>query len=408
MKYSLLNSKAIVASIALAGVCSTQAADFQYTGYYRTGMGTSLQGGTQQCYKLAGARSGYRLGNECETYFEAGMKGEVYNKNDRSFQIQTMIFGVDNDRTNSGDIGLKQAAVMGENVIDSLPGATIWVGKRFYQRHQAHLYNFFYLNTANGNGGGGIENISLGDNMKLSVAWMENDTTNTQDVDGNDLTESTIVHNNTLDVRVAGVGIAGGKLELIGLFSFPSLTEEQEDMDLADNNGTMLMTSYDFGGIEDGYNKFVIQYGKDGMSNTKDGLNDNRLEGTMLRVFNHGLFNISDTSEAQYMVLHETVTDADDNEKTWISAGIRPIFHWNDVASTAIEIGYDAVSSDTQDEDLDLTKITVAQQWSAGDSYFSRPSIRAFVTHAFGSEGQYFREGETSGTSIGMQAEIWF
>ncbi|MDV7603057.1 carbohydrate porin, partial [Acinetobacter baumannii] len=44
------------------------AADF--SGYFRTGMGVTDNGKTQECFQLTGAPSKYRLGNECEQYGE--------------------------------------------------------------------------------------------------------------------------------------------------------------------------------------------------------------------------------------------------------------------------------------------------------------------------------------------------
>jgi maltoporin len=392
MKCVTMTPKILACAIAGATAAPVYAADFDFHGYYRTNVATSAQGGDQQCYKATGASAKYRLGNECDNYYEAGMKGEVYNKNGRSFRLETMLSG--SDESDQG-IGLIQAAVYGDNVIDALPGATLWAGKRYYQRQDVHINDYFYLNTS-GNAGAGIENIAMGGDTKLSVAWTENDSG----------AEDNLVHNNNLDIRLAGIGIAGGSLEVGALFGAPSLTEEQEDAEVADNNGSLFTLTYAFGGFENGYNKLVVQLGNDGMAGST-GNNDNTMEGSMTRLINHGLFDLSDTSEAQYVLIHESVKDADDNEKTWTSAGIRPVFHWSEISSTAIEIGYDSVSDDTAAEDMDLTKVTIAQQWSAGDTFWSRPLIRAFVTHASGTEGQFFGD-DTSGMSMGVQAEVWW
>ncbi|WP_373878266.1 carbohydrate porin, partial [Azotobacter vinelandii] len=45
-----------------------QALDF--SGYSRIGLAGSDEGGTQSCFRLPGAPSKYRLGNECEEYAE--------------------------------------------------------------------------------------------------------------------------------------------------------------------------------------------------------------------------------------------------------------------------------------------------------------------------------------------------
>lgn len=53
---------------AVLSSASAMAVDFH--GYARSGIGWTNNGGEQQCHKLAGAGSKYRLGNECETYAE--------------------------------------------------------------------------------------------------------------------------------------------------------------------------------------------------------------------------------------------------------------------------------------------------------------------------------------------------
>jgi len=41
---------------------------FEFHGYFRVGAGSNSAGGDQVCFKLPGAASKYRLGNECEAY----------------------------------------------------------------------------------------------------------------------------------------------------------------------------------------------------------------------------------------------------------------------------------------------------------------------------------------------------
>lgn len=50
--------------------------------------------------------------------------------------------------------------------------------------------------------------------------------------------------------------------------------------------------------------------------------------------------------------------------------------------STLLEAGYDNVKSQHTGERNGQYKLTVAQQWQAGDSIWSRPAIRIFATYA--------------------------
>ncbi len=50
--------------------------------------------------------------------------------------------------------------------------------------------------------------------------------------------------------------------------------------------------------------------------------------------------------------------------------------------STLLEVGYDNVKSQQVGERNGQYKITLAQQWQAGDSIWSRPALRLFATYA--------------------------
>ncbi|MEX0634289.1 carbohydrate porin [Serratia ureilytica] len=52
-----------------------------------------------------------------------------------------------------------------------MPGSTLWAGKRFYQRHDVHMIDFYYWDISGP--GAGLENIDLGFG-KLSAAVTRN------------------------------------------------------------------------------------------------------------------------------------------------------------------------------------------------------------------------------------------
>ncbi len=118
-----------------------------------------------------------------------------------------------------------------KNFLDSLPDATLWAGKRFYQRHDVHLNDFYYWDISGP--GAGVENIDVGVG-KLSFAvtrnteqggaygWNYNPITkkweSTRDLDKD-------VYNDVFDVRLADLEVnKNGKLE-IGLDYGNSHTE---------------------------------------------------------------------------------------------------------------------------------------------------------------------------------------
>ena len=120
-----------------AGVMSAQAMAVDFHGYARSGIGWTGSGGEQQCFQTTGAQSKYRLGNECETYAELKLGQEVWKEGDKSFYFDTNVaysVAQQND-WEATDPAFREANVQGKNLIEWLPGSTIWAGKRFYQRH---------------------------------------------------------------------------------------------------------------------------------------------------------------------------------------------------------------------------------------------------------------------------------
>jgi maltoporin len=93
---------------------------------------------------------------------------------------------------------------------------------------------------------------------------------------------------------------------------------------------------------------------------------------------------------------------------------VRPIYHFNDRFSVAVETGVDWAKSDSLGTEGSLWKITLAPQISRGGRFFSRPVIRPFITWAVWSDDFKGRIGgnpyerATDGLSYGIQAEAWW
>jgi maltoporin len=156
-----------------AGVLTTQAMAVDFKGYARSGIGWTGSGGEQQCFQATGAGSKYRLGNECETYAELKLGQEVWKEGDKSFYFDTNLAYSVSQRSDWEDVtpGFREVNVQGKNLIEWLPGANMWAGKRFYQRHDVHMIDFYYWDISGP--GAGLENIDLGFG-KLSAAVTRN------------------------------------------------------------------------------------------------------------------------------------------------------------------------------------------------------------------------------------------
>lgn len=423
-----------------AGMMSVQAMAVDFHGYARSGIGWTGSGGEQQCFQATGAQSKYRLGNECETYAELKLGQEVWKEGDKSFYFDTNVaysVAQQND-WEATDPAFREANVQGKNLIDWLPGSTIWAGKRFYQRHDVHMIDFYYWDISGP--GAGIENIDLGFG-KLSLA-----ATRSQEAGGSYIFSSNDIYrdykdtaNDVFDVRLAGLETnPDGVLELGVDYGRANKTDGYSYADGATKDGWMFTAEHTQSMLK-GYNKFVLQYALDAMTTQGKGvpqgslsdINDPNINnnGEMWRVLDHGAISLGDKWDLMYVGMYQNV-DLDNNLGTeWWTVGVRPMYKWTPIMSTLMEVGYDNVKSQQTGDRNSQYKITLAQQWQAGDSIWSRPAIRVFATYAKWDENWgYIKNGDNvsryaaatnSGFSttsrgdndewsFGAQMEIWW
>lgn len=423
--------------------------DPEFFGYARSGIGSTSGGGSQTCFKAAGAPAKYRLGNECETYAEIGLGAQLYQQQDTTFDFASRVAYVtaqDNDdeslKDDDNNISLREMYVSGTNVFGSLPGATLWAGKRFYKRHDIHMNDFYYWDVSGP--GVGISDIDVGTGA-LSFSWTRSE--GDDDGDGLFPDAGQQISDDTLDARWGGIPVnPGGSLE-VGLdYGRSSLSDWQKDyydeygVDYDDGDkgwmGTIEHTQSDWFG---GSNTFAVQYATDGII-TRDGnavgrgSGSLRQEGDMWRVLDHGqVWLVPDQLDMLYALVYEDKDMDDSTGRKWFSAGVRPVYYWSDIMSTAVELGYDHISPQSggvgyNDSDHHVTKLTIAQQWSAGRGAMIRPTIRLFATYAQWNGDAYVEQNDvrgpnsldtgagpnnvdfddTNGLTFGAQMEVWW
>ena len=421
-----------------AGVMSAQALAVDFHGYARSGIGWTGSGGEQQCFQATGAQSKYRLGNECETYAELKLGQEVWKEGDKSFYFDTNVaYSVSQQNDwESTSPAFREANVQGKNLIDWLPGSTIWAGKRFYQRHDVHMIDFYYWDISGP--GAGLENIDVGFG-KLSLAATRSSesggsaTFADRDALGNRVYDN-IVPNDVFDVRLAQMEInPGGTLELgvdYGHTNVPDYYYLQPD---ASKDGWMF-TAEHTQSILKGYNKFVLQYATDAMTSNGKGVPQGgsiNNDGSMWRVLDHGAVSLADDWDMMYVAMYQDINLDNNNGTKWWTVGVRPMYKWTPIMSTLLEVGYDNVKSQKTGDSNNQYKITLAQQWQAGDSIWSRPAIRLFATYAKWDEkwgyangdsgagytsgvayndtsAKTFSRGDSDEWTFGAQMEIWW
>jgi maltoporin len=432
-----------------AGILSAQAGAVDFKGYARSGIGWTGSGGQQQCFQATGAGSKYRLGNECETYAEIKLGQEVWKEGDKSFYFDTNVaYSVNQENDWEGtDPAFREANVQGKNLIEWLPGSTIWAGKRFYQRHDVHMIDFYYWDISGP--GAGIENVDLGFG-KLSLA-----ATRSTEAGGSATFNSNSIYdynqktaNDVFDVRLAQMEInPGGTLELGVDYGRANPRDDYRLVDGASKDGWMFTAEHTQSMLK-GFNKFVVQYATDSMTSQGKGLSqgsgvgldsnsgynyDINNNGSLLRILDHGAISLGDSWDLMYVGMYQDIDWDNNNGTKWWTVGVRPMFKWTPIMSTLLEVGYDNVKSQNADESNNQYKITLAQQWQAGDSIWSRPAIRVFATYAkwdekwgydyrgnpsnntnFGKavkdgfNGSSFGRGDSDEWSFGAQMEIWW
>ena len=134
-----------------------------------------------------------------------------------------------------------------------------------------------------------------------------------------------------------------------------------------------------------------------------------------LRITENFTANLGDSLSLGPVFIYQLTDYGDDDGKVqWMSAGLRPIWHFNPRVSLAAEGGADWVKDDIAGTDGVLYKLTLAPQVSLGGRFMSRPVIRAFVTWASWSDdfvgligGQDYLDA-TDALTAGMHMEVWW
>ncbi len=404
---------------------------FEYHGYLRSGFGLNGEGGKMEAFKAPGAGAKYRLGNESDTYGELALTNNWLRLDDptlspyvRSTVMMSYSTGENftfdslNNQAQGNDFALRQAFVEAGNVIQSAPDIRFWGGQRYYQRHDIHINDFYYLDMSGY--GAGVEDVPLNNFGKLSLAWLGGSVDHYQTDHGN-------VAKQNIDLRIADIKAPLGKLALWLDYSSTRGGEvrnvfnaDGSKFDVQSSSGWAvgLIHRTEEEAFLGGYNEFTVQYGTGAAYNfasTLDASGPDLDSASRFRVTDHFTIQPSPHFAMQTVGIYEdTKFGGPNSRQRWTSVGIRPVYFFNDRFSVALETGVDWVDSEPLGTDGHLWKITLAPQLSRGGKFFSRPVLRAFVTYAKWSDG--FKgmvggtayENATDGLSFGMQVEAWW
>ncbi|MFW2072959.1 maltoporin [Acinetobacter gerneri] len=380
---------------------------FDSSGYIRAGIGANSHGDAQSCFQLTGAKSKYRLGNECEQYLEVRGQQNLYKFKDGSM---LSIYG---DLAWSQNYSEKidfsgehynkwvEAYVKVEN-IKALNGATLWGGRRFYKRNDIHISDFMYWNQSAT--GFGIENFKY-DDLLLSYAFSKKDDVfQKKSIDRHDINVDNIRTN------------TNGNLSA-GLSFIPSTKDKNSHSGIA----LSLQHKQKVGELT---NTLAVQYGYGpgtGLGYTGDtSLTENDESFRIVEILDG---QVTDNLSGQVNFVYQK--DKRENKldhQDWFSSGIRPVYALTDQFKLIGEVGIDAIK---RDKTATLTKFTISPTWSPkGKGFWDRPEIRLYYTYAlWNKEAQKIADLKDSGSTLsslgsfgtsrhgsnfGLQIEYWW
>jgi len=417
--------------------------DVTVSGYLRGGFGASSQKGRMTCFTLAnpaGLVSKYRLGNECEIWSETHFTVVTYADEDGTVArlhimptvyIDTTFIGYSpnstvnspaRESTNTGAFLAFPNLYIDISGISWLGGGTAWAGTRYYKRESVYISDFFYWNPSGV--GAGIEDIHLGEDLRLSYAAFAVD-----GEPGAPPTPTSPPLPNQVDFGVRN------DLQLRGLHPW-SGGELQFGFQYIANYSNNPTTHSGWGGtiqfvqkLPGGDNKLALQYGRGGGTGF----------GTLARYYYPDFSVRHDPSEARFRAVDVLtvqpldwlggqaviVFQHDDNflaspglKTDWFSAGARVSVALAKNLKLLGEVGYDTVKKSNGLERQFLGKGTIALAISPNRGLMTRPELRVFFTGAAWNETArtasvdsgkiYTGTNALRGEIFGVQGETWW
>ncbi|PRC94971.1 maltoporin [Solimicrobium silvestre] len=434
--------KALPFALALAlpfifacGVASADAGHDEdgFHGYLRAGAGASSTGGPQSCFGLGGNTMKYRLGNECDSYFEGGYTKDLATVDDGVIFTGTLWANAwsPNSNFSGATLSLAKAYVEAKN-LDFLNGGVAWVGERYYYRPDIHFLDLQFINL-NGTGGG-IDGIKAGPGKFSYAMFKDNDTNGLDAATGAVTTSRAGLRQNFL---YEGLPVnPGGTIDAVA--TIISATGEN-------NHSGWNLTALHKQEIWGGGNTFAVQYGVGAGTGTGATVNSAGLvvpsesgagsqgngrmgnagstllgsDVTRLRVFDELVIQPTKQFSTEFIALYQKDTSDALGSSVWTTIGARPVYAVNRHFKLQMEAGVEHVTFSNGTPSEDLTKVTFAPTIAMGEAYWSRPELRFFVTYgkwnnaataavnANNNSGPVYNNG-TSGTSAGVQLEAWW
>ncbi len=379
-----MKAKQTLLAMAALTLLSSTASAVDFGGYFRVGPG---QKSDTDCYSGLMDGGTYRLGNECNTYGEfalshKGKAGDV----DYKALLMTNFYKSNND---IGDTKLGINQIYAEaSGFDVAPAQTFWIGKRFYGRADVHMTDTFFV-AMNGTGAG-VDGIALG-GAKLNLAVFRDDNTGTR-----------------LNADISDIATnPGGKLRVTATATKYGIDGGKSGFAISGQHNQELP-----GG---GDNTFWLQYAQGSAylnQNFGGAFNDSDTKSWRLvespqwtkgKITGQGIFIYGQQKNSDG--LGGTV------KEKFMTLGGRLAYAVTKNFKMQGELGISSTKPDASDTRR-ITKLTIAPTLTVGEGYYDRPEFRVYWTGASWNDAYLAAQpqfgSDKSGSSFGVQVEIWF
>lgn len=379
----------------------------KFTGYAR--YGAQFQSGDQKFVGVDGSYNGSsaigRLGNEGnggEFQLSKAFKGS----NGAIWDINVMI-------DHWGDeVNLKKAYAGVTNILESNPNAYIWAGRDFHQRPQQGINDYFWMN--HDGQGAGIKNFDIGGVQfdVATVAAVESCSPEVMNDEGNPSRITCTGGSGTGDKgnyavtsKIHGMKAGPIDVELYANYGFDSKAVDSDERLKAWQGGVVLSHTGD-----NGVNKVIARYS----DNSDNSVYNKTDELTAIYASFEGNYKFTQQAQVEYLLAyHDYSNDANNiDDRRNYNAIVRPMYWWNQVHSTWLELGWQKVDFD-QGGDNHGWKATLSQNISIDMGPEFRPMLRFYVTGGQVDNERTARINNTSDETldsfnVGAMWEAWF
>ncbi|WP_370979691.1 carbohydrate porin [Agaribacterium sp. ZY112] len=393
-------------------------------GYIRHSMGVSKSGQEQVSFQAPGAQAKYRFGNEADTYGELAVDYHYLPEGGAEDAMSYQLYFMQSAYQKHGEPGnftfdnTEQLYLKLNNVLPG--GVDLWMGKRYYDRHDIHMLDYYWLNTVQGAEGAlGLEGMALWGGEASATLIRTAD-----DVEASD-GSTELLYATALDMRLFDVQLS--ERSRINFWAFFNERHQNEKLHLNAKAGWALGSWLVTDDILYGelLNGLTLRSGAAVQQNHFGGpqpvrTSDDRVyeDNWALEWVNQHTIDVHGDFAVQSVFLYGLadgdVPGKDGSKVSWLSMGSRPMYRLSQYGMASFELGLDHVRDEYKDEEGWLSKTTLAYELKPRFSFYDRPTLRFFATYAHWSDafvGQVGGEtylADNEGWTLGTQLEHWW